>query len=161
MSPTESALQKLVDLLQTAVAVTIKAHPTVYDNCPDPQLHLLGAPDLRRASQMPILAVDLDREELSTRTMGGAQVSRRQRVIPAVVYIYHAHRDEDQLYRQLLQICDAVIQTLEEFPQTAEYLYQHPRLVDLSPPIESPQQPYIRVAAISLAIITTHRQGQP
>lgn len=159
MSLTETALQTLLNLLQTTIPSIIQAQPTTY-NCPEPNLYKFGTPDLKRASQMPILAVDLDREELSTRTLGGVNASRRQKTLPALIYIYHAHRDEEQLLREIIQLADATVQALEQLPQNQNYLYQTPRLVDLSPPIETTQHPYIRVAAISVTMLITHRQAQ-
>ncbi len=160
MSFTERALEKALEVLYDNLADTIIHNPTNYPNTPIPKTYLFGAPDLRRASAMPIVAIDLDREELSTRTLGGVNISRRQKSIPAVVYIYHAHRDEETLLRQIIRLVDAVVQTLEGAPQSADYLIQYPRLVDLSPAVEGAGQPYLRVAAISLQIIVSHRQGE-
>lgn len=160
MSLTERALQKLRDVLYNNLADVITNNPTAYPDTPTPSDYLFGAPDLRRASQMPLVAVDIDRQELQTRTMGGAAVSRRQKTIPALVYIYHAHRDEEQLLRQLIRLVDATVQTLEQAPQTPDYLFQSPRLVDLSPSVEGANQPFLRVAAVSVQILVSHRQGE-
>jgi len=160
VSFTERALQSVLYYLEQELDNTINANNSPYANTPTPNAYLFGAPDLRRASAMPIVAIDLDREELATRTLGGVNISRRQKSIPAVVYIYHAHRDEETLLRQIIRLVDAVVQTLEGAPQSADYLIQYPRLVDLSPAVEGAGQPYLRVAAISLQIIVSHRQGE-
>lgn len=160
MSLTERALQNLINHLEAELGNTINANNSPYTDTPTPTAYLFGAPDLRRASSMPLVAVDLDREELATRTLGGAGVSRRQKTIPALVYIYHAHRDEEQLLRQLLRLVDATVQTLEQAPQSPDYLFQSPRLVDLSPPVEGANQPFLRVAAISVQVLVSHRQGE-
>ncbi|OYT68400.1 MAG: hypothetical protein CFK48_11715, partial [Armatimonadetes bacterium CP1_7O] len=116
MSFTERALEKALKVLYDDLVDTIIHNPTNYPNTPIPNAYLFGAPDLRRASAMPIVAIDLDREELATRTLGGVNISRRQKSIPAVVYIYHAHRDEETLLRQIIRLVDAVVQTLEGAP---------------------------------------------
>jgi hypothetical protein len=113
MSPTETILQQLLNTLQTEFETILRAYPTTYDNCPGVQAWHFGLPDLRRASQMPLVAIDLDRQSLQTRTLGGFGTGKRERLIPAQIIIAHAHRDEEQLTRQLLQLTDALAQALE------------------------------------------------
>lgn len=160
MSPTEAVLQRILNILKSQLEETLWAHPSVYDNCPGVNEWRFGTPDLRRASAMPIVAVDLDREQLATRTLGPPAVGKRERQIPVLIMIFHAHRDEEQLMRQLLQLADAITQTLENFPQTPDFLLMQPQLVDFTPPIEGEARtPYIRAAAITAVVQRRHARG--
>lgn len=161
MTRTEKALQTLLDLIRNNIIGIIRSSPGEYDNCPDPIEYVLGMPNLQRATQTPILAVDIDTQQLTQLTLGQPLASKRQRVLPALIHIIHAHRDREQLYRQTLQLVDAILHLLELYPQSEYYLYQSPRLADYTPPIEAAvaTQPYLTVATITTNIIVIHRSG--
>ena len=162
MTRTERALQALLDTIQTNAAVFIQSSPVEYDNCPEPQRYEFGTPDLQRASQTPIVAVDIDTQQSNQLTLGQPLASRRQRVIPALVHIIHAHRDREQLLRQLIQLADLIMQILETYPQRDAYLFQSPRLADYTPPIEGKiaTQPFIAVATIATNILIVHTSAK-
>ncbi len=124
MTITESALQRVLDVLYDNLVDIIAINPSVYNDCPLPEGYHFGLPDLRRVSAMPIVAVELDSETVATRTLGGVGVGRRERVIPVMVVIAHAHREEERLMRQLIQLCDAVVQALGRAPQSELWLIQ-------------------------------------
>jgi hypothetical protein len=158
---TESALQRVLDVLYDNLADIITNKPSVYNDCPLPEGYYFGLPDLRRASAMPIVAVELDSETLATRTLGGVGVGRRERVIPVMVVIAHAHREEERLMRQLIQLCDAVVQALERVPQSELWLIQEVGLVDFSPPIEGEQSmPFVRYASVRVVVQVRHTRGE-
>jgi hypothetical protein len=158
---TESALQRVLDVLYDNLADIIVNEPLVYNDCPSPESYHFGLPDLRRASAMPIVAVELDSETLATRTLGGVGVGRRERVVPVLVVIAHAHRDEERLMRQLIQLCDAVVQALERASQSELWLIQEAELVDLSPPIEGEQSmPFVRYAFVRTVVRARHVRGE-
>jgi hypothetical protein len=158
---TESALHRVLDVLRVGVEDAIRSYPSVYDDCPVPERYYFGLPDLRRVSAMPIVAVELDSETLATRTLGGVGVGRRERVIPVMVVIAHAHREEERLMRQLIQLCDAVVQVLERVPQSALWLIQEVGLVDFSPPIEGEQSmPFVRYASVRVVVQVRHARGE-
>jgi len=158
---TESALQRVLDVLYDNLADIIATNPQVYNDCPLPEGYYFGLPDLRRVSAMPIVAVELDSETLATRTLGGVGVGRRERVIPVMVVIAHAHREEERLMRQLIQLCDAVVQALEYVPQSERWLIQEAELVDFSPPIEGEQSmPFVRYAFVRTVVRARHARGE-
>jgi hypothetical protein len=158
---TESALQRVLGVLYDNLADTIADKPLVYNDCPLPEGYYFGLPDLRRVSAMPIVAVELDNETLATRTLGGVGVGRRERVIPVMVVIAHAHREEERLMRQLIQLCDAVVQALEQAPQSGAWLIQDVGLVDFSPPIEGEQSmPFVRYASVRVVVRARHTRGE-
>ena len=161
MTITESALQRVLDVLYDNLADIIASKPLVYNDCPLPEAYHFGLPDLRRVSAMPIVAVELDSETLATRTLGGVGVGRRERVIPVMVVIAHAHREEERLMRQLIQLCDAVMQALEHVPQSERWLIQEAELVDFSPPIEGEQSmPFVRYASVRVVVQVRHVRGE-
>ena len=161
MTATESALQRVLDVLYDNLADVIGGNPLVYNMCPLPQAYHFGLPDLRRASAMPIVAVELDTESLATRTLGGVGVGRRERVVPVMVIIAHAHREEESLMRQIIQLCDAVVEALERAPQNPVWLIQEPTLVDLSPPIEGEaNMPFVRYAMVRAVVRVRHTRGE-
>ena len=161
MTITESALQRVLDVLYDNLADIIATNPQVYNDCPLPEGYYFGLPDLRRVSAMPIVAVELDSETLATRTLGGVGVGRRERVIPVMVVIAHAHREEERLMRQLIQLCDAVVQALEYVPQSERWLIQEAELVDFSPPIEGEQSmPFVRYAFVRTVVRARHARGE-
>ena len=161
MTITESALQRVLDVLYDNLADIIANNPLVYNDCPLPEGYYFGLPDLRRVSAMPIVAVELDNETLATRTLGGVGVGRRERVIPVMVVIAHAHREEERLMRQLIQLCDAVVQVLELYSGTGEWLIQEVGLVDFSPPIEGEQSmPFVRYASVRAVVQVRHVRGE-
>ena len=161
MTVTESALQRVLDVLYDNLADIIANKPSVYSDCPSPEAYHFGLPDLRRVSAMPIVAVELDSETLATRTLGGVGVGRRERVIPVMVVIAHAHREEERLMRQLIQLCDAVVQALERAPQNELWLIQEAELVDFSPPIEGEQSmPFVRYAFVRTVVRARHARGE-
>jgi hypothetical protein len=154
-------LQQVLNKLRVGVEDTIRSEPLVYDDCPSPEGYYFGLPDLRRVSAMPIVAVELDNETLATRTLGGVGVGRRERVIPVMVVIAHAHREEERLMRQLIQLCDAVVQALERVPQNELWLIQEAELVDFSPPIEGEQSmPFVRYAFVRTVVRARHTRGE-
>jgi len=158
---TESALQRVWGVLYDNLADIIADNPLVYNDCPLPEGYYFGLPDLRRVSAMPIVAVELDSETLATRTLGGVGVGRRERVIPVMVVIAHAHREEERLMRQLIQLCDAVVQALERAPQNELWLIQEVGLVDFSPPIEGEQpMPFVRYASVRVVVQVRHVRGE-
>jgi len=158
---TESALQRVLDVLYDNLADIIASKPLVYNDCPLPEGYYFGLPDLRRVSAMPIVAVELDSETLATRTLGGVSVGRRERVIPVMVVIAHADREEERLMRQLIQLCDAVVQALERAPQNGLWLIQEVGLVDFSPPIEGEQpMPFVRYASVRVVVRARHVRGE-
>jgi hypothetical protein len=158
---TESALQRVLDVLYDNLADIIANKPSVYNDCPLPEGYYFGLPDLRRVSAMPIVAVELDSKTLTTRTLGGVGVGRRERVIPVMVVIAHAHREEERLMRQLIQLCDAVVQALERAPQSELWLIQEVGLVDFSPPIEGEQSmPFVRYASVRVVVQVRHVRGE-
>jgi len=158
---TEQVLQLVLDKLRDGIEGAIRSHPTVYNDCPLPEGYYFGLPDLRRVSAMPIVAVELDSETLATRTLGGVGVGRRERVIPVMVVIAHAHREEERLMRQLIQLCDAVVQALEQAPQNELWLIQEAELVDFSPPIEGEQSmPFVRYAFVRTVVRARHVRGE-
>jgi hypothetical protein len=158
---TESALQRVFGVLYDNLADIIANNPSVYNDCPLPEGYYFGLPDLRRVSAMPIVAVELDSETLATRTLGGVGVGRRERVIPVMVVIAHAHREEERLMRQLIQLCDAVVQALEQSSQSGAWLIQEAELVDLSPPIEGEQSmPFVRYASVRVVVRARHVRGE-
>jgi len=158
---TESALQRVLDVLYDNLADIVANKPLVYNDCPLPEAYHFGLPDLRRVSAMPIVAVELDSETLATRTLGGVGVGRRERVIPVLVVIAHAHREEERLMRQLIQLCDAVVQALEQAPQNELWLIQEAELVDFSPPIEGEQpMPFVRYAFVRTVVRARHARGE-
>jgi len=158
---TESALQRVLDVLYDNLADIIANKPSVYSDCPLPEAYHFGLPDLRRVSAMPIVAVELDSETLATRTLGGVGVGRRERVIPVLVVVAHAHREEERLMRQLIQLCDAVVQVLEQFSQSGAWLIQEVGLVDFSPPIEGEQSmPFVRYASVRVVVQVRHVRGE-
>jgi len=158
---TESALQRVLRVLYDNLADIIVNEPLVYSDCPLPERYYFGLPDLRRVSAMPIVAVELDNETLATRTLGGVGVGRRERVIPVMVVIAHAHREEERLMRQLIQLCDAVVQALERAPQNELWLIQEAELVDFSPPIEGEQSmPFVRYASVRVVVRARHTRGE-
>jgi len=158
---TESALQRVLDVLYDNLADIIATNPQVYNDCPLPEGYYFGLPDLRRVSAMPIVAVELDNETLATRTLGGVGVGRRERVIPVMVVIAHAHREEERLMRQLIQLCDAVVQVLERASQSGAWLIQEVGLVDFSPPIEGEQSmPFVRYASVRAVVQVRHARGE-
>jgi hypothetical protein len=158
---TESALQRVLDVLYDNLADIIANDSLVYNDCPLPGAYHFGLPDLRRVSAMPIVAVELDSETLATRTLGGVGVGRRERVIPVMVVIAHAHREEERLIRQLIQLCDAVVQVLERSPQSELWLIQEAELVDFSPPIEGEQSmPFVRYAFVRTVVRARHVRGE-
>jgi len=160
MTRTEQVLQRVLDELRDRVALAIRSNPMVYDDCPLPESYHFGLPDLRRVSAMPIVAVELDSETLATRTLGGVGVGRRERVIPVMVVIAHAHREEERLMRQLIQLCDAIVQALEQSSQSGVWLIQEAELVDLSPPIEGEQSmPFVRYAFVRTVVRVRHARG--
>ena len=161
MTITESALQRVLDVLYDNLADIIASEPLVYNDCPLPEAYHFGLPDLRRVSAMPIVAVELDSETLATRTLGGVSVGRRERVIPVMVVIAHADREEERLMRQLIQLCDAVVQALERAPQSGAWLIQEVGLVDFSPPIEGEQSmPFVRYASVRAVVQVRHARGE-
>jgi len=161
MTRTEQVLQWVLDELRDRVALAIQSKPMVYDDCPLPEGYYFGLPDLRRVSAMPIVAVELDSETLATRTLGGVGVGRRERVIPVMVVIAHAHREEERLMRQLIQLCDVVVQALEQAPQSEPWLIQEAELVDFSPPIEGEQSmPFVRYASVRVVVRARHTRGE-
>ena len=161
MTRTERVLQFVLDKLRDGVEDAIRSEPLVYDDCPPPENYHFGLPDLRRVSAMPIVAVELDSETLATRTLGGVGVGRRERVIPVMVVIAHAHREEERLMRQLIQLCDAVVQVLELYSGTGEWLIQEVGLVDFSPPIEGEQpMPFVRYASVRVVVRARHTRGE-
>jgi len=161
MTRTEKVLQLVLDELRVGIEDAIRSNPTVYDDCPLPEGYHFGLPDLRRASAMPIVAVELDSETLATRTLGGVGVGRRERVVPVLVVIAHAHRDEERLMRQLIQLCDAVVQVLELASQDNFWLIQEVGLVDFSPPIEGEQSmPFVRYASVRAVVQVRHARGE-
>jgi len=161
MTRTERVLQQVLDELRDRVALAILSNPMVYDDCPLPESYYFGLPDLRRVSAMPIVAVELDNETLATRTLGGVGVGRRERVIPVMVVIAHAHREEERLMRQLIQLCDAVVQVLERASQSDAWLIQEVGLVDFSPPIEGEQSmPFVRYASVRVVVQVRHVRGE-
>jgi len=158
---TESALQRVLDVLYDNLADIIASKPLVYNDCPLPEAYHFGLPDLRRVSAMPIVAVELDSETLATRTLGGVGVGRRERVIPVMVVIAHAHREEKRLMRQLIQLCDAIVQVLELHSQSDAWLIQEVGLVDFSPPIEGEQSmPFVRYASVRVVVQVRHTRGE-
>ena len=161
MTITESALQRVLDVLYDNLADIIADNPLVYNDCPVPEGYYFGLPDLRRVSAMPIVAVELDSETLATRTLGGVGVGRRERVIPVMVVIAHAHREEERLMRQLIQLCDAIVQVLELHSQSDAWLIQEVGLVDFSPPIEGEQSmPFVRYASVRALVQVRHVRGE-
>ena len=161
MTITESALQRVLDVLYDNLADIVANNPLVYNDCPLPEAYHFGLPDLRRVSGMPIVAVELDSESLATRTLGGVGVGRRERVVPVLVVIAHAHREEERLMRQLIQLCDAVVQALEQASQSELWLIQEAGLVDLSPPIEGEQSmPFVRYASVRVVVQVRHTRGE-
>jgi len=161
MTRTEQVLQWVLDALRDGIEGAIRSYPTVYDDCPLPDDYYFGLPDLRRVSAMPIVAVELDNETLATRTLGGVGVGRRERVIPVMVVIAHAHREEERLMRQLIQLCDAVVQVLEQSSQSGAWLIQDVGLVDFSPPIEGEQSmPFVRYAFVRTVVRARHARGE-
>jgi len=161
MTRTEQVLQWVLDALRDGIEGAIRSYPTVYDDCPLPDDYYFGLPDLRRVSAMPIVAVELDSETLATRTLGGVGVGRRERVIPVMVVIAHAHREEERLMRQLIQLCDAIVQVLEQFSQSGAWLIQEVGLVDFSPPIEGEQSmPFVRYASVRTVVRARHVRGE-
>jgi hypothetical protein len=161
MTRTEQVLQRVLDVLRDDIEAAVRSNPTVYDDCPLPEGYYFGLPDLRRVSAMPIVAVELDSETLATRTLGGVGVGRRERVVPVLVVIAHAHREEERLMRQLIQLCDAVVQSLERVPQSALWLIQEVGLVDFSPPIEGEQSmPFVRYASVRAVVQVRHARGE-
>jgi hypothetical protein len=161
MTRTEQVLQRVLDRLREGIEDAIRSHPTVYDDCPLPDGYYFGLPDLRRVSGMPIVAVELDSETLATRTLGGVGVGRRERVVPVLVIIAHAHREEERLMRQLIQLCDAVVQVLEQSSQLGAWLIQEVGLVDFSPPIEGEQSmPFVRYASVRVVVQVRHARGE-
>jgi hypothetical protein len=161
MTLTEQALQRVLDVLYDNLANIIANEPLVYNDCPLPEGYYFGLPDLRRVSGMPIVAVELDSETLATRTLGGVGVGRRERVIPVMVVIAHAHREEERLMRQLIQLCDAVVHVLERFSGSPVWLIQEAELVDLSPPIEGEQSmPFVRYAFVRTVVRARHARGE-
>jgi len=158
---TESALQRVLGVLYDNLADIIANDSLVYNDCPLPEGYYFGLPDLRRVSAMPIVAVELDSETLATRTLGGVSVGRRERVLPVLVVIAHAHREEERLMRQLIQLCDAVVQVLERAPQSGVWLIQEVGLVDFSPPIEGEQSmPFVRYASVRVVVQVRHVRGE-
>jgi hypothetical protein len=161
MTRTERVLQFVLDKLRDGVEDAIRSYPVVYDDCPVPEGYYFGLPDLRRVSAMPIVAVELDSETLATRTLGGVGVGRRERVIPVVVVVAHAHREEERLMRQLIQLCDAIVQVLELYSGADEWLIQEVGLVDFSPPIEGEQaMPFVRYASVRAVVQVRHARGE-
>ena len=161
MTRTELVLQFVLGKLRDGVEGAILSEPLVYDDCPSPENYYFGLPDLRRVSAMPIVAVELDSETLATRTLGGVGVGRRERVIPVMVVIAHAHREEERLMRQLIQLCDAVVQALERASQNELWLIQEAELVDFSPPIEGEQSmPFVRYAFVRTVVRARHVRGE-
>ena len=161
MTRTEQVLQWVLDALRDGIEGAIQSYPTVYDDCPLPDDYYFGLPDLRRVSAMPIVAVELDSETLATRTLGGVGVGRRERVIPVMVVIAHAHREEERLMRQLIQLCDAIVQVLELHSQSDAWLIQEVGLVDFSPPIEGEQSmPFVRYASVRAVVRVRHARGE-
>ena len=161
MTITESALQRVLDVLYDNLVDIIVNESSVYNDCPQPERYYFGLPDLRRVSAMPIVAVELDSETLATRTLGGVGVGRRERVIPVMVVIAHAHREEERLMRQLIQLCDAVVQALEQSSQSGVWLIQEVGLVDFSPPIEGEQSmPFVRYASVRAVVQVRHVRGE-
>jgi len=161
MTRTEQVLQWVLDALRDGIEGAIRSYPTVYDDCPLPEDYYFGLPDLRRVSAMPIVAVELDSETLATRTLGGVGVGRRERVIPVMVVIAHAHREEERLMRQLIQLCDAIVQVLELYSGSGEWLIQEVGLVDFSPPIEGEQSmPFVRYASVRVVVQVRHTRGE-
>jgi len=161
MTRTEQVLQRVLDELRVRIEDAIRNDPRVYDDCPLPEDYYFGLPDLRRVSAMPIVAVELDSETLGTRTLGGVGVGRRERVIPVMVVIAHAHREEERLMRQLIQLCDAVVQVLELAAQSELWLIQEAELVDFSPPIEGEQSmPFVRYASVRVVVQVRHTRGE-
>jgi hypothetical protein len=161
MTRTEQVLQRVLDVLRRNIEDAIRNDPAVYDDCPLPEGYYFGLPDLRRVSAMPIVAVELDSETLATHTLGGVGVGRRERVIPVMVVIAHAHREEERLMRQLIQLCDAVVQALERVPQSEFWLIQEVGLVDFSPPIEGEQSmPFVRYASVRVVVQVRHARGE-
>ena len=161
MTITESALQRVLGVLYDNLADIIANDSLVYNDCPLPEGYYFGLPDLRRVSAMPIVAVELDSETLATRTLGGVGVGRRERVIPVMVVIAHAHREEERLMRQLIQLCDAIVQALEQSSQSGVWLIQEAELVDLSPPIEGEQpMPFVRYAFVRAVVRARHVRGE-
>jgi hypothetical protein len=161
MTRTELVLQQVLDKLYYNLADIIVNEPLVYNDCPLPEGYYFGLPDLRRVSAMPIVAVELDSETLATRTLGGVGVGRRERVIPVMVVIAHAHREEERLMRQLIQLCDAVVQALEQSSQSGVWLIQEVGLVDFSPPIEGEQSmPFVRYASVRAVVQVRHARGE-
>ena len=161
MTRTERVLQQVLDELNYNLEDIIVNEPLVYNDCPLPEGYYFGLPDLRRVSAMPIVAVELDNETLATRTLGGVGVGRRERVIPVMVVIAHAHREEERLMRQLIQLCDAIVQALEQSSQSGVWLIQEAELVDLSPPIEGEQpMPFVRYAFVRAVVRARHVRGE-
>jgi hypothetical protein len=161
MTRTERVLQGVLDKLHVDIQTVIQADPMVYDDCPLPGEYHFGLPDLRRVVKMPIVAVELDSETLATRTLGGVGVGRRERVVPVLVIIAHAHREEERLMRQLIQLCDAVVQVLEQSSQSGAWLIQEVGLVDFSPPIEGEQSmPFVRYASVRVVVQVRHARGE-
>lgn len=162
MTRTEKALQSLLDAIRDNAKNIIRSYPNEYDNCPEPQRYEFGTPDLQRASQTPILSIDIDTEQSTQLTLGQPLASKRQRTIPALIHIVHAHREREQLMRQLIQLADLIIQILEAHPQQQAYLFQTPRLVDYTPPIEGKiaTQPFIAVATVATNILIVHETAK-
>jgi len=78
-----------------------------------------------------------------------------------MVVIAHAHREEERLMRQLIQLCDAVVQGLERASQNELWLIQEAELVDFSPPIEGEQSmPFVRYAFVRTVVRARHVRGE-
>ncbi len=153
MSRTERALQTLHDLLRQSIEPHLQANANIYDLLTDNISFAFGLPDLRRATEMPLVCIDLDTSEHAQLTLGTPGNAKRRISIPANIHCFCAGRERETLFRQILQLTDCIITLLESIPQHNEYIYQSPRLVDFAPAIESQSQvPYIAVATISLNI---------
>ncbi len=161
MSRTERALQALYDYLSVNMLSHIQQYGGIFTLINDVNF-AFGLPDLRRATQMPLVAVDLDTYELTQLTLGTPGTSKRRITIPANIHCFCAGREREPLFRQLIQLIDAIITLLETKPQHQEYVYQSPRLVDLTPPIETESHaPYLTAATISLNIQQIVTSTQP
>lgn len=122
-----------------------------------------GIPDLRRGSQMPLVAIDIENEELQQATLGTPGVGKREDDLRVMVYLFHANRNREQLLRETVRYVDLIRHCVEVDPTLAgKCLFATTRLADLTPPFRADEkQPFMRVASIELMAKVRRVSSQP
>jgi hypothetical protein len=162
MSPTETILQQLLNTLQDEFETILRAYPATYDNCPGVQAWHFGLPDLRRASQMPLVAIDLDRQ--SSKHAPSAD-SAQANANASSLHKSSSHTPTATKNNSCANSSNSPTPSpkpSKPSPKTPTGLIQEVELADYTPPLETETNaPFIRFATLRLTIRDRHPRGMP